>query len=351
MRKSVFMGAACLCFGGLSQAQTSVQFAGVVDASVEYAKGSSSVSRLRDGNSAASRWIMKGEEDLGGRTRAAFLLESGFNVDTGTEFFGNNRLFGRQAWVGLQNPAWGEVRLGRQYSPSFNGLIKSDAFLVNSNVSPINLLTVTEGQGAASSTYFGRFDNMIGYRTPAFAGFSGEFAYAPGEAAGSARSGRQTGANVQYANGDLYLYYAYQGTNAGTAAAPAASPTRTDFHFIGGTYRLGPVLLGLTAVTSESNAPASNLARHYLASAVWNVNGTNVLRAEAVKRNVQGSNLDPYGVTLGWDYLLSKRTSLYTRAVYVHNEAGGGATLNAIPITARSGDSGRSISFGVRHNF
>lgn len=347
--KKLIMVTACSVAVGVVHAQSSVQVSGIIDLGIDYAKGSQSQTRLRDGDMAASRLIFKGVEDLGGGNRAGFLLENGFQADTGAEFFGNNRLFGRQAWVELGG-GWGTMRLGRQYTPTFDGLVKADAFFVNSNVSPINLVTSREGQGAAKSTYVARFDNMIAYRTPTIGGVSATLAYAPGEAAGSS-SGRNAGANLMYANGPLYLYYAYQVQYAGTAAAPVADPTRTTFHFAGGTYKIGPVQLGLTVETDSSNAPGVNDARHYLAALTWNVNAAHTLRGEVVKRAVDNSPLDPYAVTVGWDYALSKRTYLYARAVYVNNPAGGSSSINLIPIDAGSGDNGRSIGFGVRHNF
>jgi predicted porin len=347
--KKLIMVTACTIAAGFAHAQSSVQVSGIIDLGIDYAKGSQSQTRLRDGDMAASRLIFKGVEDLGGGQRAGFLLENGFQADTGAEFFGNNRLFGRQAWVELGG-GWGTVRLGRQYTPTFDGLVKADAFYVNSNVSPINLVTSREGQGTAKAVYLARFDNMIAYRTPTIGGVSATLAYAPGEAAGSA-SGRNAGANLLYANGPLYLYYAYQVQYAGTAAAPVADPARTTFHFAGGTYTIGPVQLGLTVETDSSNAPGVNDARHYLAAVTWNVNAVHTLRGEVVKRAVDNSPLDPYAVTLGWDYALSKRTYLYARAVYVNNPAGGSSSINLIPIDAGSGDNGRSIGFGVRHNF
>lgn len=347
--KKLIMVTACSIAAGVVHAQSSVQVSGIIDLGLDYAKGSQSQTRLRDGDMAASRLIFKGVEDLGGGNHAGFLLENGFHADTGAEFFGNNRLFGRQAWVELGG-GWGTVRLGRQYTPTFDGLVKADAFYVNSNVSPINLVTSREGQGAAKSTYVARFDNMIAYRTPTMGGLSATLAYAPGEAAGSA-SGRNAGANLMYANGPLYLYYAYQVQYAGTAVAPVADPARTTFHFAGGTYKIGPVQLGLTIETDSSNAPGVNEARHYLAAVTWNVNAVHTLRGEVVKRAVDNSPLDPYAVTLGWDYALSKRTYLYARAMYVNNPAGGSSSINLIPIDVGSGDNGRSIGFGVRHNF
>ena len=348
--KKVVMAATCGLVASMAHAQSSLIIGGIIDQGIEVAKGSHSQVRLRDGDNAASRLIFRGTEDLGGGNRAGFMLENGFVADTGAEFFGGNRLFGRQAWVEVGG-RWGTMRLGRQYTPSFDGLLKSDAFNVNSNVSPILLITNNAGQGAAKSNYAARFDNMIAYRSPELGGLSTTLAYSPGEAAGSPRNGSNYGANLMYASGPLYLYYAYQVQQTGSAAAPVADPAKTSFHFIGGAYKIGPVRLGATVESDRSDAPGINRARHYMLSAVWDVTSANALRAEVVKRSVMNSALDPYVVTLGWDHALSKRTALYTRIVYLHNSSGGGTTINAIPIDAGSGDSGKSIGLGVRHLF
>ncbi|MET5021216.1 porin, partial [Burkholderia pseudomallei] len=51
----------------------------------------------------ASRWGLRGVEDLGGGYRALFALESGFNL-RGGELGQGGRQYGRQAYVGLRAP-------------------------------------------------------------------------------------------------------------------------------------------------------------------------------------------------------------------------------------------------------
>ncbi|EHP40064.1 porin, partial [Cupriavidus basilensis OR16] len=58
-------------------------------------------------------------EDLGGGNKALFVLESGFQPDTGA--LQSGVLFGRQSFVGLQN-GYGKITLGRQYTSFFDGL-------------------------------------------------------------------------------------------------------------------------------------------------------------------------------------------------------------------------------------
>ena len=67
----------------------------------------------------ASRWGMRGEEDMGGGLKAFFQLESGFNIDTGaaTNNFGqgpgpNGSLFNRESFAGITTGI-GTLRAGR----------------------------------------------------------------------------------------------------------------------------------------------------------------------------------------------------------------------------------------------
>ena len=121
MKKSLLALAVLGTFAGVAQAQSSVTLYGVVDANVEYvnheqnvtaagvAIPGSSGSRLamQAGGLSSNRWGLRGVEDIGGGLKGLFVLESGFGMDTGTLQQGG-RLFGRQAFVGLQGN-WGKI--------------------------------------------------------------------------------------------------------------------------------------------------------------------------------------------------------------------------------------------------
>lgn len=325
-----------------------MQLFGVVDASLEYAKGSQSVVRMREGQQAASRFGIRGIEDLGGGMKANFLIESGFNIDTGTEFFGTNRLFGRQAYVGLSN-GWGEFRFGRQYTPSFYALLRLDPFLLNGAVSPFNLLSATASQGVGHVAYGARFDNAVQYFSPTWRGFAFGAAVAPGEVPGSQRSGLNFGMNATYEAGNAYAFYSYQGMYTG--ASVPGNPALTSNHFVGGSYRFKPVEIGVLFSTASSHRPDTRNARHYGLTFKWTVTPRDTFKAAALKRQIVGGGERPLSVTLGWDHDLSKRTTAYLRAVYVRNSAGGSVTNNSIAIDPGSGDDARSVSVGVRHRF
>ncbi|WP_420995113.1 porin [Cupriavidus sp. 30B13] len=325
-----------------------MQLFGVVDASIEYAKGSDSVVRMREGQQAASRWGIRGIEDLGGGLKANFLVESGFNIDNGMEFFGSNRLFGRQAYVGLSN-GWGEFRLGRQYTPSFYALLRLDPFLLNGAISPFNLLSATASQGTGHVAYAARFDNAVQYFSPTWGGFSFGAAVAPGEVPGSARSGLNFGMNAAYEAGNAYAFYSYQGMYSG--ASVPVDPTLTSNHFVGGSYRFKAVELGLLLSSASSERPDTRSARHYGVTLNWTVTQRDTFKAAALKRQILGGGERPLAVTVGWDHDLSKRTTGYVRAVYVHNSAGGSVTNNSIAVNPGSGDDAKSVSVGLRHRF
>lgn len=325
-----------------------MQLFGVVDASIEYAKGSDSVVRMREGQQAASRWGIRGIEDLGGGLKANFLVESGFNIDTGTEFFGNNRLFGRQAYLGLSG-SWGEFRLGRQYTPSFYALLRLDPFLLNGAVSPFNLLSATASQGTGHVAYGARFDNAVQYFSPKWGGFGFGAAVAPGEVPGSARSGLNFGMNATWEAGNAYAFYSYQGMYSG--ANLQVEPTLTSNHFVGGSYRFKPVEIGLLFSAASSERPETQSARHYGVTFSWAVTQRDTFKAAALKRQILGGGQRPLALTLGWDHDLSKRTTAYVRAVLVHNSAGGSVSNNSIVIDPGSGDDAKSVSVGLRHRF
>ena len=103
MRKLMYlMGAAVPLLASVSaQAQSAVTLYGVVDANYSRMKGGTNTRNGIDSSGLqGSRWGMRGSEDLGNGLKANFVLESGYSTDTGISGQGN-RLFGRNAWVGL----------------------------------------------------------------------------------------------------------------------------------------------------------------------------------------------------------------------------------------------------------
>src|SRR5699024_9921466 len=106
---------------------------------------------------------------LGDGLRFIFQLESGFDIADGRSAQGN-RLFGREAHFGLAGDNWGQLTFGRQttitslYMPSIG--------------SPFGASFMQANYGATfSAANTTRYDNMIQYQTPSFAGFQAGLGY------------------------------------------------------------------------------------------------------------------------------------------------------------------------------
>ena len=133
MKKALIPAALALGFVGTAQAQLSLY--GLIDAS--YGKSLLSDVFLRDkadfhsggdngsseGNS-TTRVGIKGAIDVGSGVKANFRFETG-GIDSDGEVNGGGSFFNRQAWFGLSG-SFGEVRLGRQDSVSFQTMIDFD---------------------------------------------------------------------------------------------------------------------------------------------------------------------------------------------------------------------------------
>lgn len=118
---------AFLTLAGHACAQSSVTLFGVVDSAVRSAStsGVGRVNGLVSGAYSSSRFGFRGQEDLGGGLAASFWLESFLNVDAGTTTPAG---FQRRSTVSLSDRTWGELRLGRDYTPTHSNWARFDPF-------------------------------------------------------------------------------------------------------------------------------------------------------------------------------------------------------------------------------
>lgn len=146
---------------------------------------------MKSGQYSGSRITIKGSEELGNGMKAGFILENGFNGDDGT--WGQSRLFGREAIVYLEGD-FGHFSMGRE------GALTSG---VGSYNLVYGYLPYGTGWGdyAGNKGQFmigdrDRFNNTLTYRSPEFAGVQ-VFAQYSLEAAG--QEDDQSGNNKRYA--------------------------------------------------------------------------------------------------------------------------------------------------------
>jgi predicted porin len=349
------------------------------------AAGVSANSELKksDIQSAGNAMGFKGREDLGGGTSAWFQLEIGVwpseRLDTGTST-GNN-WGGRNSAVGLSSGA-GDIFLGvwdtpyKQVFGVWNSLTSggfsaagitigmSDATGALNNVACA--ATVNNGTGSVTATGAGgvctteltasntawsrRMNNSVQYWTPIMGGFQAKFMttmanyQSPGSSAvplsGTAKP-QEYSFNVTWARGPLSVglgYDYHKGLRPSAVAGGEANPKDSAVQ-LGAKWNFGPgeIGAGYEQITYGNNA-ASGAADTGMKVPAYVVNGrfnvgpgalwgsysatdaTSCTGVNAIGTAVCGLKAKMY--SLGYDYVLSKRTKMYVAYNKIDNGQG-----------------------------
>ena len=187
-------------------AQSSVTLFGTIDLNARAVKNDGSPRRLslsQDGLN-QSQLGFRGMEDLGGGLKAGFTLISTINADTGTV---NAKFFNRRSTVSLFSP-WGELRLGRDYVPTFWNNVLFDALGANGVGNSFNVWQLqTTYAGSPAFGNFARSDNSIGYVLPTgLGGVYGQAMVAASE--GASNQGRVIAGRIGWAKGAFDVAFA-----------------------------------------------------------------------------------------------------------------------------------------------
>ncbi|CAN7358708.1 porin [Pseudoduganella sp. LjRoot289] len=331
MNKSLLTLALTALVSASALAQSKVTVYGVVDAGLVRESGAptGAVSNLSSGIASGSRLGFKGKEDLGGGMTAVFLLENGFNADTGAAGQ-SGLLFGRQAFVGLTGQ-FGAVTLGRQYSPYYKALRDvGDPFGAVS-------LAGRAGNLLATNT---RTDNMVEYLSPAYAGMRADLAYGAGEMAGDSAKNRSLSGSLGYAGGPLSVQLAYHRTDNATAT----DATRNAL--LAANYNAGWITAYLSYAVNKGTGTARS--NDLVAGVAIPVGENKVLLSHVRHDDRAAANRDAAQWGIAYLVPLSKRTDIYAAYAAIDNR--NGATFKVGNATDKgSGD--RAFNLGVRHNF
>lgn len=347
-RLAVLAAAATSMLAGPVMAQT-VTVYGVMDLFVGSFKGGNVTRKeMGDGGNAASRIGVRGTEDLGGGTTAEFTAESSLFGDTGTTVAA--AFWDRQVFVGMGGK-FGRVRLGRQYSPHFMALATHDPFGANAVFSPLGVMFGRDSQ-TNLVPFPVRMNNMLLYTSPSFSGFTAELAYSLGESpTASKRSGDGTSMTLTYRQGALTAALSASQMRGGSAAAPVANPSTNDFLSISASYKLGNITAFGNWMETNTNAAATNDARHMNFGLTYTAPGQGSLMVGYTNRDVTNTPRDATVLTVGADYLLSRRSALYARVMSLSNKGQAANGAARVTVAANSGDDIRAYAIGVRHSF
>ena len=338
------------------------------------AKIDSDTFSMETGRNSASRFGVKGTEDLGNGMKVGFKLENGFKSDSG-ELKTSNTLFDREASVSVYSD-FGTLSMGRMGG-------------VGSGAGTYDLVFATaDAFDGGSGSIFGfatssRYDNMITYQTPKFAGLQVTAQYSFKEASGDA--GREGSSEVnRYAStaltgsfGALNTVLAYEFQNYQSFGEGARGE---DGHivYLGGNYDCGfakTFVMGqyfkgiqgsganalasmvkgagaeLTSFDTDFDKGVKGFGAHLgtivpisngdLTVGAYYVDGT----AETSKTGVEERDFDYMGLATKYEYRLSKRTSVYLAAGYYK------ATLDATTKAGEVEEKVGEVFTGLTHAF
>lgn len=284
-------------------AQSSVNIYGGISLALTKATGTSTaINTTGFGN----YFGFRGSEDLGGGLSAYFDMRSNFDADSGGLSGGPGAvMWGEKSFVGLKGD-FGSVQLGR-----FLNAYDDISFKAFGE-------TVASERGLP---YSGRDNNMLGYYSPNFGGFT--FAATTSLKEGVAANSKVGSFNLRYANGPVVLGLAHE--SAANKVGVMHNST-----LIGGSYDFG-IAKFLTDYAKASKGSNESNLRMGVSVPV----GAGALKAAFTKGRDNGNTFDRQ-IGLGYWYNLSKRTLLF-------------ADVNS---TRRPGTgSTTAFDLGINHNF
>jgi len=273
-------------------------------------------------------------------------------------------MFRRRSTVSLLGN-FGEVRLSRDYTPSFWNLTVFDPFGTNGVGSYLNLFQ-SGGLGTPLLSGAGtlvRANNTIGYFLPS--GIGGIYGQAQVAAGEGAAGNKYAGGRIGYAAGPIDVAAAY-----GQTQVSLAGDRKFKMWDIGGSYDLGVAKLMAQYSNMKSEQVGLFVAdasqRNWLLGTVVPMGQGEIHAAYSQAKGkdaVEGAKARQ--LALGYVYNLSKRTALYGTIADLKNEGGSSfvvatpptpslTTVNAAGVATLSSAANtksRGAEVGLRHSF
>lgn len=368
--KKTLIALAAVAATGAAFAQSTVTLFGGADLNYRnVTTGTSKFQGMAQDGIYSSRLGVMGTEDLGGGLAANFHFEGGLAPDVGTSA---GLTFTRKSTIGIAG-GFGEVRLGRDYTPLFTIAGIADPFGtsgVGSSYNLANSITVAPEANAAAITaettlnggiYAGtaasgvysdanavRANNSVAYYSPSFSGFSAGLMYSFGAentTTTNRSAGKMTSLKLAYANGPVSAAFGTQSTKGTTDTA------KWKTTFVAASYDLGMAKLS-AGYKTDKFTDTVGASTPSIKSTILGVSapvGAVTLKASYVARKADVKIGNQFA--LGAVYNLSKRTSVYATYAVLKNEAGFGNTVGSAAATDFTGVKSKGFEAGVKHSF
>jgi len=361
-----------------------------------------------------------GTEDLGGGLKANFKLEAGYNLDNGTGAATNTNnqanggaivvtgataaaviagspnarpslggaqglTFNRWSYAGVSG-GFGEVRLGREYTPTFQAVLSSDMTGAN-GIQNTLFQTLYIGQANSHATATSA-SNGLSWESPRVSGLQAKAHMFYGETTAgltsaniqSGKSGDGTAYRIDYTQGPISGGYAAQKTKGtsvlgNSVTGVGAVPGQYDVSTVYGKYDAGVAIIGVSQVTEKLVSAGTTSSTATAAGAGDHKNVSNVIglripmgattfnatyTSSTYTLNGAIGTLGGKGTQLGLQaiHALSKRTDVYFNYAVTDNATDGKGTIYGIGNgsgrvvnVSTAGDKSSGYQIGVRHNF
>ena len=373
MKKTLAAVAVLGAFAG-SAVAADVTLYGLVDYSVRYQNLDADMAGvdktnkvdMKSGANSGSRFGLKGTEDLGNGVKVGFVLENGFDADTGA--LGDkkgNRLFDREAQLFVDG-SFGRVSFGRVGQlASANG---SYGLLGVTGPFSTGYGDATSGLKFVGANGFTRFDNTITYMTPSFGGLTVYAQYSSSVSSTGTENESDTdrayGIGAKFVGAGLTLVGVVDSTNYQSFGEGAVSKDMDDaltvtlggnydFQvakvYFGGQYFDNAKTVATTNVIVDTNNKAkigSGYTLCSLGAEGWGLGlgvGVPVMggTASAYAGYLDADSVDDSDASLkrftgavGYSYTFSKRTSMYSTLSYTKDEYKANGTADKVKPTS-----------------
>jgi predicted porin len=359
-----------------AQAQSVVLY-GIVDTGVEYIHNANSagqsVARMQGlTGELPSRWGLKGAEPLGDGYNAIFTLESGFNSGTGTLGQGG-RLFGRQAFVGIDGPL-GALTFGRQYTmlawgslygdfigPGIYGVDSLDAgFAVPRSDNTVAYRKSFDGLTVGASYSFGRDASPAGGSNTPGAG------PCAGSIPGNAEACREWSAMLEYDAKYWGAAVVYDRQNGGPGASVnlfngltplpmTGSGNRDSRLLVDGYLKFDKFLFSAVwinrRVEADSQVTPDVTSNQFALEGEYKVTPSVII--DSLVQRIVNSQQDTRATMemMRASYLLSTRTAVYAQVAFLQNSWKAAYGVSAAGSTPGKGVNQAAAMLGIRHSF
>jgi predicted porin len=363
---AVAVAGACAAPAAMAQTANPVTLYGIVYMtleSVEAKGGATPIVRRTRVVDQASRFGIRGTEDLGAGLKAFFQLETQFKPDQNDSTFAT-----RNSAVGLQG-GWGSILLGRWDTPFKIATTAIDPF---GDVTMGGFSAAMNGS-AIRNDYQGfdrRDQNVVQYWSPTWGGFAFRLHHSVNETRTATLNPKASSASVTFTRGPIYVGYAYdeKRDNAFGAAAPGVTvltPAKQAGHAVFGTLTFGPIKVGAAAEKFKRTGAAVALTdqKAYAANIVWTMGNSQFMYQfqKAKEGEASGAAQPDCKVNaIAYQYNFSRRTWFIAQYTKIDNNDvswcnwGGVAFRTATQASGpqlTAGQDPRGFGVGLRHSF